>query len=139
MNRKGFTLVELLAVIVVLGTLITLATVATLTLIQRNKDRAVAENIENLKDASISYVLSLNKYLKTCTTDANTEYSEIETLCGSNNFVAFTVQELIDNGLFKDNKKNCNTDLRMKVFRDIDDSYKVLFSEPLSDVCQNNN
>ena len=59
MKRKGFTLVELLAVIVVLAILVTVATPNVLGILRKQKDNTTDIVVTNLKDAAIMMKLRL--------------------------------------------------------------------------------
>ena len=61
MNRKGFTLVELLAVIVILSSLSIVAVVSVTSSLQRRSDRECQEQISLAKNAAKIY-FSLTKF-----------------------------------------------------------------------------
>ena len=84
MNKKGFTLAELLGVIVVLSIIITMATISVVSIINRSKNRINKEMEENLKDAAVTYAIDKN--------------IENQTL---------TVETLKSVGLFEDSKDKC--------------------------------
>ena len=85
MNERGFTLVELLAVIVILGLLAIITTPAYETISNNIKIRNYESKKNVIKKETIEYV---EKYLKNETYDNNTS----KTLC-------FTVDYLIKNGI----------------------------------------
>ena len=60
MNKKGFTLAELLGVIVVLSIIITMATISVVSIINRSKNRINSENEKTLKEAAKMYVQDKN-------------------------------------------------------------------------------
>ena len=57
MNKKGFTLSELLGVIVVLAIIITIATASIASIINRSKNRVSKEMEDTLKDAAVTYAI----------------------------------------------------------------------------------
>lgn len=59
-NHKGITLIELLAVIVVLGIISSIAIPTMTNLVQLSKDRAMVGNAHALKDAASLYVRDLH-------------------------------------------------------------------------------
>ena len=56
MNKKGFTLVELLAVIIILGLLITITTTSVLSVTKETKAKMKETQLESLLDASDEYI-----------------------------------------------------------------------------------
>ena len=60
MNRKGFTLVELLAVILVIALIATFALPQILTQFSNNSDKLSKQQIEMIEEAGLTYV-ELNK------------------------------------------------------------------------------
>ena len=83
MNKKGFTLTELLAVIVVLAIIISIAMMSSTSIMNKSKNKLYCEMQDNLKDVAITY------YLDT-----------------KNDTV--TVGKLIEDGYFEDNKAYCD-------------------------------
>ena len=55
MNKNGFTLVELLATVVILGVLITIASFSATAMINNAKKKAGSLAVSNLKEAAITY------------------------------------------------------------------------------------
>ena len=55
MNKNGFTLVELLATVVILGVLITIASFSATVMINNAKKKAGSLAVTNLKEAAITY------------------------------------------------------------------------------------
>ena len=66
MNKKGFTLVELLATVVILGVLITIASFSATMMINNAKKKAGAIAVTNLKEAAITYYKQNNIKLTKC-------------------------------------------------------------------------
>ena len=90
MNKKGFTLVELLAVIAVLGIIISVATISAISIIDKSRKNTAKENVANLKDVAITY----------CIEDDDR---------WSGNTCTVSVATLISRGEFEDTKKRCIT------------------------------
>ena len=65
-NQKGFTLVELLAVIVVIAILMTVASTSVFGILSDSKDKLLEEQISSLKEAAVTYVNSKRYYLEDC-------------------------------------------------------------------------
>ena len=85
MNKKGFTLPELLGVIVVLSVIIGIAGMSVLSIMNKTKNKTFKEMEDNLKDAAITCYLDRGK----------TEECD-------------TASKLINAGYFEDNKNYCN-------------------------------
>ena len=77
-QKKGFTLVELLAVITVLAIIITVAGSSVYKLVNKSKEQTGEEMRNSLKEAALNYVMG-NIHLDKCPpVDANKEYTESE-------------------------------------------------------------
>lgn len=106
MNKKGFTLAELLGVIVVLSIIVSIAGLSVISVMNKAKNKTFAEMTDNLKDAA-----------KTCYLD-----NELDaTNCN-------TVKKLKDNGYFEDNKDYCDNDITIS-FIETRDDYQVNLSK----------
>ena len=89
LNKKGFTLVELLAVIAVLSIIIGIATMNVISAINKSKSEIQKEMIGNLKEAAKMYC-------------------NAEVFGPSVNKCSVTVQELINSGDFENNNEHCD-------------------------------
>lgn len=105
MNKKGFTLAELLGVIVVLSIIVSIAGLSVVSVMNKAKNKTFAEMTDNLKDAA-----------KTCYLDNELDATNCD-----------TVKELKDNGYFEDNKSYCNNDISIS-FSETSDDYQVNLS-----------
>lgn len=112
MNKKGFTLVELLAIIVILGILASIATATVGNYIKKSKQdatRVTAQNMINtvLRDLEINYELT-NKTYDFLTTDSNLLEKKLKTSAWDNDVVEAKV--LYNNGkigvCIRDSKNN---------------------------------
>ena len=65
-NNSGFTLVELLGVIVIIGILATVAGLAVFQIIHNQQEKLLEDQIATLKDTAVTYVLSKETYLESC-------------------------------------------------------------------------
>ena len=96
MNKRGFTLVELISVIAILGLLAIIVTPAYDSISSNIKQRNYESKKNVLKKETIEYV---EKYMKNETYDPDRETNVSQTLC-------FTVNYLIHNGITSsDNEK----------------------------------
>lgn len=94
MNKKGFTLAELLGVIVVLAIIISISGISVVSIINKSRLKVSKEMEDNLKEAAITYVI--DKKIK----DFPAEIS---------------VQDLIDDYYFEDDKNHCEREAIIKV------------------------
>jgi len=93
-GKKGFTLVELLAVIVVLGIVMVLATTTVLPLMQKSQKSALATEANSLVEAASQVVslVSIGEYDGTYNGKTASDYSD---------GYCFTVTDLVNAGLWK--------------------------------------
>lgn len=109
MNKKGFTLVELIAVIVVIALLITIASSSVLAIMNRGKNGLTTVTDKNLEDAAVTYALK-HLSLPTCPTTFN-----LESPTGSC-FTRVKVQELKEKDFFEDNSNHCNPNATVLIY-----------------------
>lgn len=113
MKKKGFTIVELLAVITILGLLLTLAVPMILNA-SGDVQKGLSKQMEKgLKEAGELLGLDLDDYSRDIYNCK--EGSWISMKCtkptGIWTEVTVSVQDLIDHGYFKDTNKHCSGDL----------------------------
>ena len=75
MNKKGFTLVELLAVIVVLGLISLLTIPAVDRIIKDNREKADDVNVDTILNAAFDYVQQNPSKIPESNNDATTEFT----------------------------------------------------------------
>lgn len=111
-KNRGFTLVELLAVIIIMAILIVVSSSSILSILQKAKQDASREVLESLKDTAITYVLENNKYLTKCSQDFSRkvyENNDVSDIATNESCIArVTVEALKNAGLFEDSKGYCN-------------------------------
>ena len=90
-NRKGFTLVELLGIIVVLGIVVSIGIYAVTTSIRKAKEKTYQVTLNTIKDEADKYLIENKEKLFFVSLDNGYEYQCV------------TVQNLIDSGYLKDN------------------------------------
>ena len=97
-NRKGFTLIEVLAVVVIIGVIASIAFAVYFNTIDKSKSKSVNLALNNIKSAAELYVKeSFNGVVWNKSDDE-----------GSNEYSCVTISELIDAGYFKEGFYNDN-------------------------------
>ena len=141
MRKNGFTLVELLAVIVVLAILITVATPNIMGLLNKEKDKTSDIVVNNLKDAAVSYAkeqISLKKlHLSSCTfeiKDENTAKNNIS--AGGKCVKAYSVNDLKNNGTFEDKQSSCDKNKNIYIYKYNNGNYDEIKAFVPDDACQ---
>jgi len=122
MNKKGFTLSELLGVVVVLAIIIGVAMMSTTTIMNKSKNKLYSEMEETLKDVTVTYIISSNNSISGTnnTSDSIKNAKCVENSSGAVNCVGkceenVSVATLKDEGLFEDNKNYCSGSVKVKV------------------------
>lgn len=108
MNNKGFTIIELLAVIIILGILLALVTTAVLNISTRIREKSYNNLVSEINDAAENYATDTNKKI-------------------------FFVQELIDNGYIEAEENGFvyspkNKNIRVNCYPIEVDFYKGVYS-----------
>ena len=101
MKNKGFTLVEILAVIALLGVLITFATTSVLRYVNDSRKSATQTSFKEVEDAALSYGLKLFIPNSCAVSNIITKESELSLPSGCSK-VTVKVSELINQNLLKD-------------------------------------
>ena len=120
MKNKGFTLVELIAVIVVLGVIILIGSTNVIGQLTGSKKNASKIAMKNLEDAAITY--ALDKYSipgkpdfmpNSCAIPYELTAVEAEGQC----LKRVSVSQLIDLGFFTDSQNVCNKSSQIMVYK----------------------
>jgi len=106
-NNKGFTLVELLAVIAILSIVMSVVMYFAIDTVRTAKNKSYQVTVSNIENEATSYVLEQNKSFDWIIDDG-----------GRTQHQCITVQDLIDTGYFKGDVLNSNVDEKNKVKAD---------------------
>lgn len=115
LNKKGFTLVEIIVVIVILGLLITLTTTSFFKSSDRLRDKIDQIALNNLRDAAILYAKDmklkdcdncLNYSLNMDCVSSNTVNNE-KSACRTKNQITVSLGYLKQNNYFQDTADKC--------------------------------
>lgn len=124
MNKKGFTLVELLSVITILGLLMTVATISVNNILSNQQQKLITDQIESLGEAASSYVMEERIVISKCSSvDINLEeVVKNSTLLNKykNNekcLKSIKIGDIIDKGYFENNNDICNKEAYVYIAR----------------------
>lgn len=95
MKKNGFTLVELLAVIIILGLIMAIVVPSLLDTLKDSKEKAYQTNVEMVKTATESYI--------------NMSFDNYKARFNSPGYVTINVSLLIEDGFLKPDIKNPKT------------------------------
>ena len=108
-NNSGFTLVELLGVIVIIGILATVAGLAVFQIIHNQQEKLLEDQIATLKDTAVTYVLSKETYLESCGNALDTNNPDC--------YVNVSIKDLIEEGFFENRGDICDTNKSVIVYK----------------------
>ena len=108
-NNSGFTLVELLGVIVIIGILATVAGLAVFQIIHNQQEKLLEDQIATLKDTAVTYVLSKETYLESCGNALDTNNPDC--------YVNVSINDLIEEGFFENRGDICDTNKSVIVYK----------------------
>lgn len=126
MNKRGFTLIEVIGVVTVLSIILIVAVPALTKTLKRNEQNKYNDYIENLNIAAENYVVDKLKAGETF-----------------NDYMVFSMGDLIDDGYIKEimtnpeTKEKITRDYKIKVTRDLDGTFKYEIFSP-EDLEENN-
>lgn len=140
MNRKGFTLVELLAVIVVLAVLMTIATPNVLKLLNGSKKNTTEIVLNNLRDATTAYAkeqVYLKKLsLSACNFEINSEDVAKANINKGGCVKAYDISFLKNSDIFDDKDNSCDNSRQVYVYKYFNQSYTDIKVYVPNDVCE---
>lgn len=131
MNKnKGFTLVELLAVIVVIGLLVTFVTPSVLNILESARNSTHEEDRRNVLDGALTYALS-NRNMNLTVCEKGFTPTDINSTSTPGCTSKVTIKELKDKGYITDSKKHCDEEAVILIYNEY--KTKDLEGDPDSD------
>ena len=131
MNRKGFTLVEVLAVIAVLGILMTVAGIGVTRIINDSRNKLIEDQLKSLGDTALNYVAQEDFFFEACPAgfDPKSPTTSLKNKC----YREVTVASLIQSGLFDNSNEVCDQSKFVLVYRaGVYSSGKLAYSNMVS-------
>ena len=137
-KKKGFTIVELLAVIVIMAVVVLVGGSSILNILNRTRNETAKEMRENLKEVALSYAFE-NVHITKCSKEFSKEMFVDNNVANLNkpenaNCIArIDVKTLKEEGVFQDNQGHCKEEDNVVIYRYQDDlgnsEYKVYASD----------
>ncbi len=136
--KKGFTIVELLAVIVIMAIVVLIGGSSVLGILNRTRNDTAKEMRENLKEVALSYAFE-NVHIKTCSKEFSKEMFVDNNIANLNKpenescIARIKVETLKKEGMFEDNQNHCADEDIVVIYRYVDDfgnsEYKAYTSD----------
>lgn len=139
-KKRGFTLIELMAVIAIIAIVITIATSSVGAIVNNAKKKTAEEMQANLKEVAITYALE-KYYLQKCSVSFSTSVynnKDISALASNANCAKkITVATLENEGLFEDEQGYCKNSDYVVVYRYYDGTNSEYKAYVGNSVCTN--
>lgn len=136
--KKGFTIVELLAVIVIMAIVVLIGGSSVLGILNRTRNETAKEMRENLKEIALSYAFE-NVHIKTCSKEFSKEMFVDNNIANLNKpenescIARIKVETLKKEGMFEDNQNHCADEDIVVIYRYVDNfgnsEYKAYTSD----------
>ncbi|MCI8575698.1 MAG: type II secretion system protein [Bacilli bacterium] len=131
-KKQGFTLVELLAVIGIIGILVTIASASVVSVLNKQKETLAADTEKKLKDAAIAYIQDKKIRLTSCPSNFDPKNPGSQTSC----YRKIKVAEIINQGLFDDTAGHCNKEAYIIVYKSAQENYKENIAYAEEGICK---
>ena len=105
LNRKGYTLIELLAVILIISLIITLSIFGIINAINSSKEKATTLSEKSIKEAAETYATEKNDDSSYWLDITDKDITDKDTTYKENKYFCITIEELMNKGLL-DKKAN---------------------------------
>ncbi len=136
--KKGFTIVELLAVIVILAIVVLIGGNSVINVLNRTRAETTKEMQENVKEAALTYAYE-NVHIKTCSKEFSKEMYVDNNIANLNQpenascIAKIKVETLKKEGLFEDKQNHCLEEDTVVIYRYVDEfgnsEYKAYTSD----------
>ena len=114
-KQKGFTLVELLAVIAILGLIITVASTAVINILDSTNEKINEQNRKTVIDGALTYALrELNT--EVCSEGFTPKSINDKDPHNKNCLTKITIEELKDKAYISNDTKHCNKDAFLLIY-----------------------
>lgn len=100
MNKKGFTLMEMIAAVIIIGIIATTVAISFTNILNKNNEKKYKEFKRELEQAACVYI------------DLN-EYKQVKASCFSSGTCNVKVKALVESGLIDDDMINPQTDAKV--------------------------
>lgn len=133
--KKGFTIVELLAVLAILSILTVIGGVSVFGIIGNVRKQSLEDGLKNLQEASITYVQDKKIYLTSCTADFDPKNPSARP---QNNtcYKELTLKNILEEQLFDVGDLKCHETKKIIVYRSQNGNYSELKSELSENICE---
>lgn len=111
--KKGFTLVELLAVILIIAILSIASGVGIFSIINDSRNNLLEEQKKGALDAAVTYMVRTRRYMSSC--GSETEADSTTTSCTGTGAITcackLTISDLVNNNYFDNKNDICDGDV----------------------------
>ena len=132
-SKNGFTLVELLAVIGIIGILTLTVSTAVVSILNNQKEALAKDTEKRLKDAAISYIQEKKIHLTKCPIGF---WPEKPTDENKSCYKIITVEEIKNSGLFDDFEGYCESTANILVYKETNQNYTDLKAYATEGICK---
>lgn len=132
MKKNGFTLVELLAVIGIIGILVTIASTSVVSILNKQKETIATDTEKKLKDAALVYIQEEKIRLTSCPSNFDPKNPGSQSSC----YRKIKVADIINKGLFEDTANHCNQEAIIIVYKSTQANYSENIAYAEEGICK---
>ena len=115
-EHKGFTLVELLAVIAILGIIMGIGAMSVVSILSHQQDTLNEEMRKNLQDAAVAYAEKHHLRLTTCQVTFDPQNKEADD-ANKSCYKMVQIKDIVDDGIFSDGANHCNHEEYILIYK----------------------